>query len=142
MTERDTFAGERLWEYGAGERWTAPPRRDPHPRIEEVSPRVPAPPPKVIVPERRVPKNYERSQERIREDACERLLADPRLELADVSVEVKDGIAILEGTVPHRWMKHRIEDIAAGCFGVKDLTNKIRVVPPAKDPLPDEFSAY
>jgi osmotically-inducible protein OsmY len=73
---------------------------------------------------------------------CERLWHDPRLEVADVSVEVQDGVPTLEGTVPHRWMKYAIEDSAAACIGVNDVINRIRVVPQAKNELDSEFAAY
>jgi osmotically-inducible protein OsmY len=33
----------------------------------------------------------------------------------------------LYGTVPHRVMKHAIEDIVAACPGVKDIENKLTV---------------
>jgi osmotically-inducible protein OsmY len=36
----------------------------------------------------------------IREEVCERLWAEPHVEVGDVSVEVKDGVVTLEGTVP------------------------------------------
>jgi hypothetical protein len=31
--------------------------------------------------------------------------------------------------IPERRMKHRIEDIAAECVGVKDVDNRLRVAP-------------
>ena len=40
---------------------------------------------------------------------------------------MKDGVAILTGTVGERWMKHRAEDIAEACGGIKDVDNRIRV---------------
>ena len=75
---------------------------------------------------RRGPKNYRRSDERIREDICERLMQSD-VDASDVTVSVADGKVILEGTVPERHMKHRIEDIAEGSFGVTDVDNNLRV---------------
>lgn len=78
-------------------------------------------------PHGRGPKGYQRSDERVKEDICERLMAEPYLDASEVSVEVKDGKVMLEGTVPERPMKHRIEDVADACIGVKDIDNRIRV---------------
>lgn len=73
------------------------------------------------------PKNYQRSDERIREDVCEQLTHQGHLDVSAVSVEVHGGHVVLEGEVPERRMKYEIEDIAAGCLGVMDITNRIRV---------------
>jgi osmotically-inducible protein OsmY len=73
------------------------------------------------------PKDFQRSDERIREDVCERLAAELDVDVSEVSVEVNNGAVRLDGTVPHRQMKHRIEDISAACAGVKDVENRIRV---------------
>ncbi len=55
---------------------------------------------------RRGPKNYARSDERLRELICERLIQDLSIDVSDVSVEVQAGRVILEGSVPDRNMKH------------------------------------
>jgi len=75
----------------------------------------------------RGPKNYTRSDERIREDISERLWDADDVDASDVSVEVQDGVVTLRGNVAQRWIKHRIEDIADSCGGVKDIRNEIRV---------------
>ena len=49
------------------------------------------------------------------------------IDASEVTVEVKEARVTLEGTVPERWMKHTIEDIADGCHGVQDVENRIRV---------------
>ncbi|MCR4466646.1 BON domain-containing protein [Burkholderia sp. SCN-KJ] len=76
---------------------------------------------------RRGPKGYTRSDERIREDVCERLAYALDIDVSDVSVQVRDGRVELDGTVPQRWMKHDIEDIADGCMCVRDVENRVRV---------------
>ena len=73
------------------------------------------------------PRRYARSDARIREDVCERLWHEPYIDVSEVSVTVRDGIVVLEGTVPHRQMKHRIEDVSAACAGVHDVENRIRI---------------
>ncbi|MCI3207849.1 MULTISPECIES: BON domain-containing protein [Pandoraea] len=75
---------------------------------------------------RQGPKGYSRTDERIREDVCERLCMAHQLEVQEVSVQVKDGHVELQGHVPQRWMKHVIEDVAEQCFGVQDVENRIR----------------
>lgn len=76
---------------------------------------------------RRGPKNYQRSDERLKEDICDRLLHDVDVDASEVTVEVKAGKVTLDGSVPERYMKHCIEDIADGCYGVKEVDNKVRV---------------
>ncbi|NUS38138.1 MAG: BON domain-containing protein [Lysobacter sp.] len=77
------------------------------------------------------PRNYTRSDERIREDLNERLTDAHDIDASGISVEVSNGVATLSGSVDERWMKHRAEDIADGCSGVRDVHNMIQVVPHA-----------
>ena len=76
---------------------------------------------------RRGPKGYVRSDERLKEDLSERLLLAHDLDVSDVTVDVQEGKVTLTGTVPARFMKHRIEDLADACPGVRDIDNRIRV---------------
>jgi hypothetical protein len=73
------------------------------------------------------PKNYTRSDERLMEDINERLTDDDDLDASDISVRVSDGKVTLEGTVDQRWMKHRAEDLADSCIGIKEVDNRILV---------------
>src|SRR5690554_5003394 len=73
-----------------------------------------------------LPKGYTRSDERLREDICERL-AYSGLDVSDVEVKVDQGAVTLEGTVAHRSSKHTIEDYVDDCMGVQDIDNRIRV---------------
>jgi hypothetical protein len=73
------------------------------------------------------PRNYTRSDERIREDLNERLTEAYDLDASGLTVEVADGVATLGGNVPQRWMKHRAEDLADACIGVRDVRNHILV---------------
>ncbi|MFL6591569.1 MAG: BON domain-containing protein [Luteimonas sp.] len=75
----------------------------------------------------RGPKNYTRSDERIREDLNEKLTDSDEIDASGISVEVSNGVATLSGTVDQRWMKHRAEDLAESCSGVRDVNNQIRV---------------
>ncbi|KYG63635.1 hypothetical protein AZI86_12450 [Bdellovibrio bacteriovorus] len=75
----------------------------------------------------RGPKNFKRSDERIREEVCEMLTRHSGIDADEIDVEVKDGEVTLTGSVSERRMKHLAEDCAEQCFGVKDVTNNIRV---------------
>jgi len=44
----------------------------------------------------RGPKGYERSDDRIREDVCDRLMDDPEVAASNLTVEVRGGEVILE----------------------------------------------
>ena len=75
----------------------------------------------------RGPKNYQRSDQRIHEDVCERLAEDERVDASDIEVNVSAGVVSLTGSVDDRYAKRRAEDIADSCSGVKDVQNQIRV---------------
>jgi osmotically-inducible protein OsmY len=72
------------------------------------------------------PKGYVRSDERIREDVCDRLSDDDEVDAGDITVTVKNAEVILEGTVIDRRTKHRAEDIAESVSGAKEVTNHLR----------------
>ena len=75
----------------------------------------------------RVPKGYTRSDDRIKDDVSEQLYRTPDIDVSEVTVEARNGTVMLEGTVPDRRMKHRIEDLCEQCIGVQDVENRIRV---------------
>jgi osmotically-inducible protein OsmY len=75
----------------------------------------------------RGPKGYTRSDDRIREDVCERLTDDPYIDASDINLNLKDGVVTLEGRVDERWMKHRVEDLIDACPGVKSIENRLTV---------------
>ncbi|SSW67118.1 hypothetical protein AVE30378_02458 [Achromobacter veterisilvae] len=72
------------------------------------------------------PKGYVRPDERVREIVCE-YLAHSGLDVSDVSVSVAEGCVTLEGSVPDRRTKHRVEDSVDACAGVQDIDNRIRI---------------
>lgn len=73
------------------------------------------------------PKNYRRSDERIREDVCEALKLQNDLDASDIDVEVKQGSVTLKGEVSERRDKRRAEDCCENVSGVDDVTNQLRV---------------
>lgn len=83
------------------------------------------------------PKGYRRSDARMLEDICDKLLLAHHIDSSEVTVEVAAAKAILDGTVPERWMKHAIEDLADACPGIQDVENRIRVVKTSSAPSID-----
>jgi hypothetical protein len=75
----------------------------------------------------RGPKDYRRSDERIREEVSDRLTDDDRVDASEISIQVQDGTVTLTGTAGDREQKRRAEDIAESISGVQDVINNIRV---------------
>lgn len=75
----------------------------------------------------RGPKGYSRSDERIREDVCERLSDNSGIDASEIEVQVSDGEVTLSGTVEERRIKRMAEDIVEDISGVKDVQNQIKV---------------
>jgi osmotically-inducible protein OsmY len=73
------------------------------------------------------PKDYHRSEDRIREDVCDRLSDDDRVDASDIQVQVQNDEVILSGTVNSREEKRRAEDIVEFISGVHNVENRIRV---------------
>jgi hypothetical protein len=86
----------------------------------------------------RGPRGYTRSDERIREEVCERL-TDEDVDVGDVEVSVSGGEVTLTGTVRDRRTKREVEAIVDGVSGVTDVANQLRLKgasqAEAKDPL-------
>jgi hypothetical protein len=74
----------------------------------------------------RGPKNYQRSDDRIREDVCERLTRNGEIDATEIEVEVKNGEVTLTGTVEDRSWKRIAEDTIEDVPGVKDIHNQLR----------------
>jgi hypothetical protein len=75
----------------------------------------------------RGPKDYRRSDDRIREEICDVLTDDPGLDAFDVSVKVESGEVTLMGLVSTREQKRRAEEDAERVSGVRDVINQLRV---------------
>ena len=75
----------------------------------------------------RGPSNYTRSNERILEDACDRLTEDRGVDARDVQVTVDNGEVTLDGTVNTRWEKRRAEDCVHEASGVNHVQNNLRI---------------
>jgi osmotically-inducible protein OsmY len=75
----------------------------------------------------RGPKGYQRSDERIREEVCDRLADDPWVDAGDIEVTVKNGEVTLSGAVREREDKRRSEDLTDNVSGVREVHNNLRV---------------
>jgi hypothetical protein len=73
------------------------------------------------------PVGYQRADERIREDVCDRLTDDPEIDASGIEVTVKGCEVTLAGTVPDKRSKRMAEDCAERVQGVKDVQNQLRV---------------
>jgi hypothetical protein len=73
------------------------------------------------------PQNYNRSDEQILEEVCERLTRHGRIDASDIDVKVENGDVTLSGSVPSRDMKRMAEDAADSISGVNDVRNEIKV---------------
>jgi hypothetical protein len=75
-------------------------------------------------------KGYTRSDDRIREDVCDRInhLSERHgMDVSEVEVRVHEGEVTLAGTIDNRQFKHRIENEAAATGGVRNVHNEVRV---------------
>jgi len=77
----------------------------------------------------RGPRGYKRGDERIREDVCDRLTDDPRIDASDIDIAVKDGEVTLSGGVRTRDEKRFAEDLIERITGVRDVNNNLKVKP-------------
>lgn len=77
----------------------------------------------------RGPRGYQRTDERIREEVCDRLTDDPRIDASDVEVQMKGGELTLSGSVRTREEKRFTEDLVERISGVREVNNHLRVRP-------------
>ena len=73
------------------------------------------------------PQNWQRSDERIKEQVCEALSDDDHIDASNIEIQVKNGEVILTGTVEDRRTKRLAEDLIERMPGVKDVQNQLRV---------------
>jgi osmotically-inducible protein OsmY len=80
----------------------------------------------------RGPKNYSRSDDRIREDVSDRLTDDPLIDASDIDVSVSNQEVTLSGTVSSRNERRLAEEVAEETSGVKYVQNNLRVKVPIR----------
>jgi osmotically-inducible protein OsmY len=78
----------------------------------------------------RGPKGYFPSDLRIKEDVCEVLTRDPRIDASEISVRVDSGVVMLQGMVDSRQTKRLAEIAIQDLPGVNDVLNQLNFLPP------------
>lgn len=73
------------------------------------------------------PRGYQRSDERILEDVCDRLTQHAQIDASDIEVEVSDGEVTLTGTAEDRRTKRMVEANVELVPGVIDIHNRLRL---------------
>jgi osmotically-inducible protein OsmY len=75
----------------------------------------------------RGPRGYQRSDERIREDICERMCDNDELDASEIDILVVGGEVTLQGSVRDRYDKHLAEDLVEQVSGVREVNNQLRI---------------
>lgn len=75
----------------------------------------------------RGPRGWQRPDDRIKEDICERMSHHGSLDASDLEVRVNNCEVTLSGSVQDREAKRMAEHIAESVSGVRDVHNQIRV---------------
>ena len=75
----------------------------------------------------RGPSGYQRSDDRIREDVCERLSNHGWVDATGIEVDVKNGEVTLKGSVHDRNQKRMAEYAVDDVAGVREIHNEVRV---------------
>lgn len=73
------------------------------------------------------PRNWKKSDERIREEICEALYYDRFVDASDIDVSVEDGVVYLRGWVESRDAKREAEKCIEDVVGVFDVRNELHM---------------
>lgn len=76
------------------------------------------------------PKGYIRSDDRLREDICEKLTDDAFIDASNIDVIISNAEVTLNGTVHSKEEKRRAEDLIDDIIGVNHVMNNLRVLSP------------
>jgi hypothetical protein len=109
---------EGIYEYSGDAALLAPPNRDPRPKPQREHAQHRG----------KGPRDYQRADQRIYEDVCERLADDDHVDATDIEVSVNGGEVTLTGKVRSRTSKRRATQVAESVSGVKDVFNSIRIL--------------
>jgi hypothetical protein len=74
----------------------------------------------------RGPKDYVRSDERLREIICEHLTDDPDIDASDIGIEVRNLHVRLTGSIEDRELKQEVEALIERIGGVRGIDNQLR----------------
>ena len=75
----------------------------------------------------RGPKGYKRSDESIKEEACELLLWSSAVDASEMEVSINDGCLYLDGQVRSRFEKKEAQAIVENIEGISDVMNRLKV---------------
>jgi osmotically-inducible protein OsmY len=75
----------------------------------------------------RGPQGYQRSDDRIKEDVCDRLMQHGQIDASEMTVDVQNREVTLNGTVNNRKAKRMAEDMAESVPGVTNVHNQLKV---------------
>ncbi len=75
----------------------------------------------------RGPRNYQRSDERIRDDVCELLTRHGGIDASQMDVDVRQGVVTLRGSVDSGRIRRMTEELVEDIAGVRDVQNDLRV---------------
>ena len=73
------------------------------------------------------PKGYQRPDERIKEEVCERLSYHGFIDPSEVDINVEQGEVKISGTCMNRREKRMIEDVVDSVRGVRDVRNELSI---------------
>lgn len=73
------------------------------------------------------PRNYMRTDERIKEEICEKLTFNPDIDATEIELTVEKGDVTLTGLVHNKREKRQAEEIAEEVFGVNNVHNDLRI---------------
>jgi hypothetical protein len=75
----------------------------------------------------RGPSNYQRSDERIKDEIADRLTHHGQVDARKIQIEVQEGVVTLRGPVDSRQMKRMAEDTVESVPGVQDINNELTI---------------
>lgn len=80
------------------------------------------------------------SDEKVKKHISLKLFKDRHIDASKIKAEVVNGIVTLEGTLYTLWQKSRVEKMVKKVSGVKDIINKILILPQKSVIIRDLFS--
>ncbi|MGE3609426.1 MAG: BON domain-containing protein [Bacteriovoracaceae bacterium] len=73
------------------------------------------------------PKDWKRSDERLKEDVCKILYQSHEVDPSDLEVEVKNSCVYLKGTIESRGMRNVAEDLILSIPGIEDVFSNLKI---------------
>lgn len=84
------------------------------------------------------PRGYQRSDDRIRDDVCDRLTQHPEIDASDMEIKVENGEVTISGKVDSRRTKRLAEANIEMIPGVVDVHNRLRLTARAQREEPEK----